>query len=98
MVSNVLAPIDEQCNAKTLTYEEFLNKLRSLTELNLYDTFPENPEEFYRIKVNNTYKCVDIKTSYAIIDIKLENYIRSNWVQHGLTSDQDNLNRKNYVC
>lgn len=76
----LLTPPVEECDEEIISFDEFVNKMRSYNELASGAPWPQDPYEHnYKILVNNTFKPVHLINAYEAIDVKLADYIADNW-------------------
>jgi hypothetical protein len=76
----LLTPPVEECDEEIISFDEFVNKMRSYNELANGAPWPQDPYEHnYKILVNNTFKPVHLINAYEAIDVKLADYIADNW-------------------
>ena len=76
----LLTPPVEECDEEIISFDEFVNKMRSYNELASGAPWPQDPyEHSYKILVNNTFKPVHLINAYEAIDVKLADYIADNW-------------------
>ena len=63
-----------------MTMEEFINKMRSFNEMDEDATWPQDPHKYYyKIDINNIFRCVHLTKAYELIEAEFETYILANW-------------------
>ena len=80
MMQTVMNYSCEDSDLVLMTIEEFINKMRSFNEIEVGKRYPEDPNNFYyKIDINNKFRCVHITTAYELIEQYLDLYIHENW-------------------
>ena len=71
---------DEECNEELITMEEFINKMRSLNELEGGADYPKDPHKYvYKIEIGNIFKRVHLTRAYETIEDKFDDYSSARW-------------------
>ena len=79
MTTQLIRPYEE-CDSELMTMEEFINKMRSFNEMNGGTQWPQDPHRYYyKIVINNIFRCVHLTKAYELIEDEFEAYILANW-------------------
>ena len=71
---------DEECNEELITMEEFINKMRSLNDLEGGADYPKDPHNYvYKIEIGNIFKRVHLTRAYETIEDKFDEYSSARW-------------------
>ena len=80
MVTTQLIRPYEECDSELMTMEEFINKMRSFNEMDEDAPWPQDPHKYYyKIDINNIFRCVHLTKAYELIEDEFEAYILANW-------------------
>lgn len=80
MVTTQLIRPYEECDSELMTIEEFINKMRSFNEMDGGAQWPQDPHRYYyKIDINNVFRCVHLTKAYELIEAEFETYIHANW-------------------
>ena len=80
MVTTALTRPHEECNEELITMEEFINKMRSLNELEGGAEYPKDPHKYvYKIEICNIFKRVHLTRAYETIEDKFDEYSSARW-------------------
>jgi len=80
MVTTQLIRPYEECDGELMTMEEFINKMRSFNEMDGGAQWPQDPHRYYyKIVINNIFRCVHLTKAYELIEDEFEAYILANW-------------------
>ena len=80
MVTTMSIRPDEECNEELITMEEFINKMRSLNELEGGADYPKDPHKYvYKIEIGNIFKRVHLTRAYETIEDKFDDYSSARW-------------------
>ena len=80
MVTTMSMRPDEECNEELITMEEFINKMRSLNELEGGADYPKDPHKYvYKIEIGNIFKRVHLTRAYETIEDKFDDYSSARW-------------------
>ena len=72
----------EECDSELMTMEEFINKMRSFNEMDGGTQWPQDPHRYYyKIDINNIFRCVHLTKAYELIEDEFEAYILANWTE-----------------
>lgn len=82
MVTTQLIRPYEECDSELMTMEEFINKMRSFNEMDGGAQWPQDPHRYYyKIDINNVFRCVHLTKAYELIEAEFEAYILANWTE-----------------
>ena len=94
MVNTGLTPPVEECDEQIISFDEFVNKMRSYNEMASGTPWPRDPHKnVYKILVNNIFKPVHLTNAYEAIDEKIDDYIVDNWNEGVPTTENINARR-----
>ena len=80
MVTTMSIRPDEECNEELITMEEFINKMRSLNDLEGGADYPKDPHNYvYKIEIGNIFKRVHLTRAYETIEDKFDEYSSARW-------------------
>ena len=80
MVSSVTIRPHEECNEELITMEEFINKMRSLNDLEGGADYPKDPHNYvYKIEIGDIFKRVHLTRAYETIEDKFDDYNSARW-------------------
>ena len=80
MVSSVTIRPHEECNEELITMEEFINKMRSLNDLEGGADYPKDPHNYvYKIEIGYIFKRVHLTRAYETIEDKFDDYNSARW-------------------
>ena len=80
MVTTQLIRPREECDGELMTMQEFINKMRSFNEMDEDAPWPQDPHKYYyKIDINNVFRCVHLTKAYELIEAEFETYIHANW-------------------
>ena len=80
MVTTQLIRPYEECDGELMTMEEFIKKMRSFNEMDGGAQWPQDPHRYYyKIVINNIFRCVHLTKAYELIEDEFEAYILANW-------------------
>ena len=92
----VYPPIEE-CDEEIISFDEFVNKMRSYNEMASGTHYPHDPHRnVYKILVNNTFKAVNLTKAFDAICEKINDYAWDNW-NEGVPTTENIDARRNAI-